>query len=79
MAASMKLDVFWVVASCSLVQATSRQAAGSYETSINFYQTVWCNNPGDSHSVLHLRTVGTFIMWMCSSQNIKIIKSRKIS
>jgi hypothetical protein len=49
-AASMKIAVFWVVAQCSLVEDTDvSEAAGTSETSVNFYQSTRCNNPEDSH------------------------------
>jgi hypothetical protein len=57
-AASMKMTVFWDVALCSLVEiywcfrwatALMMEAAGTSETSVNFYQTMWCYNQGDSH------------------------------
>jgi hypothetical protein len=56
--------VFWVIAPCRLVEVYQRlrgafclhhqgEAASSYKTSINFYQTTRSNNPEDSH--LHTR------------------------
>jgi hypothetical protein len=46
--------VFWVVALCSLVEVYRRfrgacclNLQGSPETSANFYQTTWRNNPED--------------------------------
>jgi hypothetical protein len=29
--------------------ALMMEAASTYETSVNFYQSTWCNNPEDSH------------------------------
>jgi hypothetical protein len=59
-AASMNVSVFWVVAPCSLVEvyqliALMMEAASTSETSVNFHQTAWCNNPEDSR--LHGLTV----------------------
>jgi hypothetical protein len=53
-AVSMKMAVFWVVAPCSLdvsevLIALMMEAASICETSVNFYQTTWRNNPEDSH------------------------------
>jgi hypothetical protein len=61
----MKIAVFWVVAPCSLVEVYRRfraasiiramimvlmmEAASTSETSVNFYQTIRCYNPEDSH------------------------------
>jgi hypothetical protein len=33
----------------SITRALMMEAAGTSETSVNFYQTTWCNNPEDSH------------------------------
>jgi hypothetical protein len=44
-AANMKMAVFWVVETCSLMLET----ASTSETSVSFYQTTRRNNPGDSH------------------------------
>jgi hypothetical protein len=65
MTASTKMAVLWVVASCSLVEvyllpsASGRrpdvlmmEAASTSETSVNFYQTTWRNNPEDSHLLI---------------------------
>jgi hypothetical protein len=30
------------------------EAASTSETSVNFYQTTWCNNPEDSHLLIFL-------------------------
>jgi hypothetical protein len=55
-AASMKMVVFWVVASCGLLEVTSiiralmMDAAITTETSLNFYQTPRRNIPEDSHT-----------------------------
>jgi hypothetical protein len=46
-AASMKTAVFWVVAPCLIT--LTMEAASTSETSVNFYQTTWRNNPIDSH------------------------------
>jgi hypothetical protein len=57
------MAVFWVVAPCGLVKvsevpaasitgamrAQMMEAAGTSETSVNFYQTTRRNNPEDSH------------------------------
>jgi hypothetical protein len=46
----------WVIAPCNLVEvliALIMEAASTSETSVNFYQTIWRNNPGDIH--LHTR------------------------
>jgi hypothetical protein len=53
------MAVFWVVTPCSLVEVYRRfrdamivlmmEAASNTETSVNFYQTTWRNNPEDSH------------------------------
>jgi hypothetical protein len=57
-AASIKMAVFRVVVPCSLAEfylsfrgaiALMMVAASTSETSINFYQTTWHNNPEDSH------------------------------
>jgi hypothetical protein len=60
----MKIAVFWVVAPCNLVEVYRRfrgacclhhqgtlmmEAANTCETSANFFQTTWRNNPEDSH------------------------------
>jgi hypothetical protein len=53
MVASMKMDVFWVVAPCSLVFiALMMEAASTSEMSVNFYQNIWRN----SHTILKLGT-----------------------
>jgi hypothetical protein len=52
MAASMKMTIFWDVVTCSLVEvrtALMMEAASTSETSVNLYQTIWCNIPEDSH------------------------------
>jgi hypothetical protein len=41
-AASMKMAVFWVVASCCALMMKTESTS---ETSVNFYQTIWRNNP----------------------------------
>jgi hypothetical protein len=52
---SMKMAVFWVVAPCSLVEVYRRFRGAcclhhqDNETSVNFYQTTWRNNPENSH------------------------------
>jgi hypothetical protein len=55
------MAVFWVVAPFSLMAVRRRlrgafasiavimEAASTSETSVNFHQTVWHNNPEDSH------------------------------
>jgi hypothetical protein len=60
----MKLAVFWVVGPCSLAEVYRRfsracclyqrammEAASTSETSVNFYETTWRNNPEDSQLV----------------------------
>jgi hypothetical protein len=57
MVASMKMAVFWVVAPCSLVEAMialMMEAASTCETSVNFYHTILCNSPEDSHQTFNL-------------------------
>jgi hypothetical protein len=66
-AASMKMTVFWDVATCSLVEVYRRfrgaycdialmmEAESTSETSVNFYQTTRRNNPEDSHLHTHRR------------------------
>jgi hypothetical protein len=50
------MAVFWVVAQCSLVViALMMEAASISETSVNFYQTTWRNNPEDCHIHTRLR------------------------
>jgi hypothetical protein len=62
-AVSIKMTVFWDVAPCSLAEvyqcfrgvcccaiiALMLEISGTSETSVNFYQTTWCNTPEDSH------------------------------
>jgi hypothetical protein len=55
---TLKMAVFWVVASCSLlaafiISAPMMAAVSTSETSVNVYQTTRCNNTEDSH--LHTR------------------------
>jgi hypothetical protein len=56
--ANMKMTAFWVVAPCSLVEVLlitlMMEAVSTSETSVNFYQTTWCNNLEDSHLQLYL-------------------------
>jgi hypothetical protein len=47
----MKMAVFWVVAAGWF--ALMMEAASTFQTSVNFYQTTRRNNPEDSH--LHIR------------------------
>jgi hypothetical protein len=58
------MAVFWVVTSCSLVEAYQRfrgpcclhrQGGESSETLVNFYQTTRCYNPEDSNLRAHRR------------------------
>jgi hypothetical protein len=54
----LKMAVFWVVATCSLVEvykaiALMMEAVITSETSVNFYQNTRRNNPEDGH--LHTR------------------------
>jgi hypothetical protein len=61
MVASMKMDFFWVVALCSLVEVYQcfrgpccpitlmMKAARTSEMLVNFYQTTWRYNPEDSY------------------------------
>jgi hypothetical protein len=51
--AYMKIAVFWVVVSCTLLIALMIAAASTSETSVNFYRTTRHYNPEDSH--LHTR------------------------
>jgi hypothetical protein len=56
---SMKMAVFWVVASCSLLEVCRRfalmmEAVSTSEIWVNIYQTIRRNNPEDSH--LHTRS-----------------------
>jgi hypothetical protein len=57
--ASMKMTVFWVVATCSLASSIVRvialmmEAASTSVTSVNFYQTERRSNPEDSHLHKH--------------------------
>jgi hypothetical protein len=47
----MKLAIFWVVVPCSLVEALitlMMEAASTFETSVNIYQTTQCYNSEDS-------------------------------
>jgi hypothetical protein len=48
------MDVFWVVAPCSL-SALMMEAAGTSETLVNFYQTTRRYNPEDNHLRTHRR------------------------
>jgi hypothetical protein len=50
---TLKMAVFWIVASCSLTIVSMMEAASTSETSVSFYQTTRRNNPEDSH--LHTR------------------------
>jgi hypothetical protein len=46
----MKMAVFWVVASCSLVEvALMMEAASTAETKVNFHQNTRRNSLEDSH------------------------------
>jgi hypothetical protein len=46
----MKMTVFWDDAPCSLIViALMMEAGGTSETSVNFYETTWCNIPEGSH------------------------------
>jgi hypothetical protein len=52
----MKMAVFWVVASCSLVEVYKRFCGacclhhrGTSETAVNVYHSTRQNNPEDSH------------------------------
>jgi hypothetical protein len=42
----------WFLA-CSLLITLMMEAASTSETSVNFYQTTWHNNPEDSHLHIH--------------------------
>jgi hypothetical protein len=69
------MTVFWVVAPQSgrslpmfqryLLPALMMEAASTYETLVNFYQTTQCYNPEDSH--LHT----------CHRENLQNLKSYK--
>jgi hypothetical protein len=56
---NLKMAVYCAVAPCSLEEVYRRFRGTCYlyhqgaETSVNFYQTTWHNNPEDSH--LHIR------------------------
>jgi hypothetical protein len=52
----MKMAAFCVIALCSMVMM---EAASTSETSVNFYQTTWCNNPEDNHLHTHNAFVKT--------------------
>jgi hypothetical protein len=41
------------VLAASIIRAMMVEAANTSETSVNFYQTTWCNSPENSH--LHTR------------------------
>jgi hypothetical protein len=43
------MTVSWDVTPCILVIALMMEAASTFETSVNFYQTTRRNNPEDSH------------------------------
>jgi hypothetical protein len=49
----MKMVVLWVVAPWSAI-ILMIEAANTPETSVNFYQTTWRNNPEDSHLQLQV-------------------------
>jgi hypothetical protein len=51
----MKMAVFWVVLTASIIRAIAltMEATSTSETSAHFYQTTGLNNPEDSH--LHIR------------------------
>jgi hypothetical protein len=65
----MKIAVFWVIAPCSLLDVYRRfrgaccrhhqgnvwrmDIAGTYETSVNLYQSARRNSPDDSHLDIH--------------------------
>jgi hypothetical protein len=55
----MKMAVFWIVTPCSLV-ALMMEAASTYETLVNFYQTTRRYNPEDNH--LHFEVILRTIM-----------------
>jgi hypothetical protein len=74
MAESMKIVVFWVVAPCKsshvsevlaasticVIIALMIEAAGTFETSVNFYQTTQHNNPENSQPSSLITMFGEF-------------------
>jgi hypothetical protein len=61
-AESVKMTVFWVDTPRGLLIALTMQAAGTFETMVNFYQPTWRNYPEDSH----LNLFKSFISWVYS-------------
>jgi hypothetical protein len=47
----MQLEDFWnfILNVVRAIIALMMEAASTCETSVNFYQTIWRNNPEDSH------------------------------
>jgi hypothetical protein len=46
------------------------EAASTSKTSINFYQTTWCNNPEDSHLHTHCHeNLKSHPLWLSSSED----------
>jgi hypothetical protein len=43
MAASMNITAFFDIASCRRIIALMMEAVRTSETSVNFYETTWCN------------------------------------
>jgi hypothetical protein len=41
------------VLAASIIRVMVMEATSTSETSVNFYQTTWCNNPEDSHLHTH--------------------------
>jgi hypothetical protein len=37
----------------TIIRALMTEAASTSKTSVNFYQTTWCNNPEDNHLQEH--------------------------
>jgi hypothetical protein len=75
-AASMKMDVLWVVAPCSLVAARGlrialmMEAARSSETSEKFCQTTRHNNPEDIHLYV-FKLAGSYVQKLSRRGNIR--------
>jgi hypothetical protein len=53
------------------------EAASTSETSVNFYQTTWCNNPEDSH--LRFNPVQNFTHLLITSSHLRLGLPNSIS
>jgi hypothetical protein len=86
-AASMKMDVFWVVAPCSMVEVNRRfrgtaasiirtltTEASTSETSVHFYHSTRRNNPEDSH--IQAMEVSTGFSWLRIGPSGGFLKAR---